>query len=331
MNWSPGHKLKDDRYTIEATLGHGRLSMTYLAKKKNGDRHVLKVPNDEATTADLVKVQRRFKNEAWKLHDCKHPNIVKVFDPFEEGDLNLYCIPMEYIAGTSLDKRDRARLSEAEAMTYVTQIGEALGELHSKGLIHRDVNPKNVIIRSGVSQAVLIDFGLVKDFSNESSPSLVTTKTQDAGMHPGYKAPELYVPGGDRGPYCDLYALGALLYELVTGSAPPNAVERSTQPGPLSFPGGAVSPPVMEAIEWAMEIKVSDRPETVADWLEMLKSGKKPEVKAAEPPVPKPKPVNWKMMLKVIGGITALITAVTGLVAKFQPKDSSPAKTEQSR
>lgn len=331
MIWSPGHVLKDDRYTIELVLHHGRLSMTYLARKKNGDRHVLKVPNDEAPSADLARVQRRFRNEAWKLHGCKHPNIVKVFDPFEEGDLDLYCIPMEYIAGTPLDKRNPMRLSEAEAITYVTQIGEALSELHSKGLIHRDVNPKNVMIRSGLSQAVLIDFGLVKDFSTESSPSMVTTKTQDAGMHPGYKAPELYVQGGDRGPYCDLYALGALLYELVTGNAPPNAVERSTQPGLLSFPGGVVSDRVMGAIEYAMAIKVRDRPDTVAEWLEFLKSGKKPDVKAAEAEVSKPKSVNWKMTLKVIAAITALITAITGLVVAFQPKDSPPVKSEQGR
>jgi eukaryotic-like serine/threonine-protein kinase len=331
MIWSPGHVLSGDRYTIESVLNHGRLSVTYLARKKNGDRHVLKVPNDEATPGDLARVQKRFKKEAWKLHDCKHPNIVKVFDPFEEGDLDLYCIPMEYIAGTPLDKRNPMRLSEADAMTYVTQIGEALGELHSKGLIHRDVNPKNVMIRSGMSQAVLIDFGLVKDFSTESSPSMVTTKTQDAGMHPGYKAPELYVPGGDRGAFCDLYALGALLYELVTGSAPPNAVERSTQPGPLSFPGGLVSDRVREAIEYAMAINVRDRPDTVAEWLEFLKFGKMPAVKAVEVASAKPKSVNWKMLLKVIGAITALITAVTGLVVAFQPKDSPPEKTEKSR
>jgi eukaryotic-like serine/threonine-protein kinase len=331
MIWSPGHKLKDDRYTIESVLDHGRLSVTYLARKKNDDRHVLKVPNDEATATDFDRVQARFLRESNQLQKVEHPNIVKVFDSFYEG--RVLCIPMEYIAGKTLEERDRIRLSEAEAVIYVTQIGEALGALHAKKLIHRDVNPRNIMIRSrdGISQAVLIDFGLVKDFSMESSPSMVTTKTQDAGMHPGYKAPELYVTGGDRGAFCDLYALGALLYELVTGNAPPNAVERTTRASPLSFPRDEVSDRVMDAIECAMALKVQDRPDTVAEWLEVLKSGKKPEVKTADIEVPKPKAVNWKMTLKVLGAITALITAVTGLVVAFQPKESPPAKTEQSR
>ncbi len=329
MIWSPGHVLSGDRYTIESVLDHGRLSVTYLAKKKNGDRHVLKVPNDEATQTDFDRVQKRFVKEAFKLQRCEHPNIVKVFEPFYEEEV--ICIPMEYIAGTPMDKRNPMRLSEVDAVTYVTQIGEALGEIHRQGLIHRDVNPANIMIRSGLSQAVLIDFGLVKDFSMESSPSSVTTNTQDAGMHPGYKAPELYVQGGDRGPFCDLYALGALLYELVTGNAPPNAVERSTQPGALSFPGGAVSDRVMVAIECAMALKVKDRSDTVAEWLEVLKSGKKTEPKPADAEPEKPKPVNWKLVLKVLASITALITAVTGLVVAFQPKEGSPAKTEQGR
>lgn len=331
MIWSPGHVLTGDRYTIESVVDHGRLSVTYLAKKKNGEKHVLKVPNDEATQTDFDRVQARFLREANQLQKVAHPNIVKVFDSFYEG--RVLCIPMEYIAGKTLEERDRDRFSETEAVMYVTQIGEALGALHEKHLIHRDVNPSNIMIRSrdGMSQAVLIDFGLVKDFSMESSPSMVTTRTQDAGMHPGYKAPELYVQGGDRGPFCDLYALGALLYELVTGNAPPDAVERSTQPRPLSFPGNEVSDRVKQAIECAMALKHGDRPKSVAEWLEILKSGKKPEVKVAEPEVAKPKPMNWKLVVKVLGAITALITAVTGLVVAFQPKDGSPAKSEQGR
>ena len=335
MIWAVGHVLKNDRYTIEAVLGHGRLSVTYRARAKNNDRQVLKVPNDEATQADFDRVQARFVKEAFKLQQCQHPNIVKVFEPFQED--GLWCIPMEYIAGTTLEDRDRRQLSEPEAITYVTQVGEALGVLHGQTLIHRDVQPGNVMIRvrDGVSEAVLIDFGLVKDFSMQSGPSSVTTTTQDAGMHPGYKAPELYVRDGSRGAFCDLYALGALLYELVTGDAPPYAIERQLQPRPLSFPGSAVSDRVKLAIEDAMAIEVLARPKTVSEWLEELKpetnSETKPETKMARPEQAKPNLMNWKMMLKVLGAITALIAAITGLVQAFQPKDASPAKSEQSR
>ena len=150
-------------------------------------------------------------------------------------------------------------------------------------------------------------------------------------MHPGYKAPELYVQEGSRGAFCDLYALGALLYELVTGDAPPYAIERQLQPRPLSFPGNAVSDRVKLAIEDAMAIEVLDRPKTVSEWLEELKPETKPETKMERPEQAKPTLVNWKMMLKVLGSITALIAAITGLVQAFQPKDASPAKSEQSR
>ena len=327
MIWSAGKKLKNGLYTIEGQpIGHGRLSLTYLAKTKEGNRIVIKVPNDEASQVDLERVQGRFVKEAFKLQQCQHPHIVKVFDPFQEE--HLWCIPMEYVAGMTLDKRDRRRLSEVEAITYVTQIGEALTVLHGKNLIHRDVNPSNVIlrVREGKSEAVLIDFGLVRDFSTDASS--VTTHTQAGDMMPSYKAPELYVPNGDRGPFCDLYALGAMLYELVTGDLPPNAIERSEKPGPLSFPGNGVSERVIKSIESAMAMKASGRPDSVAEWLEQLDSGKFPDVTPESTPR---KPINWKMVITVITAITGLVTAGTGMISAFQPKDSSPKPSEKTR
>jgi eukaryotic-like serine/threonine-protein kinase len=322
MVWDTGKVLRDGRYTIEEVIGHGRLSITYLAKDQHGDRIVIKVPNDEAIVrADFERLQERFVKEAFKLQKCEHPNIVKVFDPFQEA--GLWCIPMEYIAGMRLDKRDRPKLPEAEAITYVKQIGEALGVLHSQNLIHRDVNPNNVMIRvrNGVSEAVLIDFGLARDFSTNAS---TTVHTGTDELPPSFKAPELYIAGGDRGSYTDLYALGAILYELVTGQVAPSAIERKAHPQPLSFPGGEVNQSVVKAIESAMTMQPTDRPESVAEWLIQLT-----EPPLTEPPPPPKQPINWTTVTAIIGAIAGLITAIAALVTAFQPKEAAPTKTTQ--
>ena len=100
--------------------------------------------------------------EAFKLKDCqKSRYIVHVEEPFQED--GFWCIPMEYIAGTTLDKRNPLKMPEGEALRYVRQVGEALGVIHAQGLIHQDVSPDNVIRRlnnTGMNEAVLIDVGL---------------------------------------------------------------------------------------------------------------------------------------------------------------------------
>jgi eukaryotic-like serine/threonine-protein kinase len=325
MVWSPGQVLKDGRYTIEKVAGSGRLSVTYVAQSRQGDRVVLKVPSDEVIAGDdFERLQERFVREAFQLQKCKHPHIVKVFDPFQEG--KVWCIPMEYIAGTTLAQRDRPQLSEAEALTYVRQVGEALGVLHEVGLIHRDVNPGNVMlrIRDGRSEAVLIDFGLAKDFM---AGHYMTTRTQMEDMLPNYRAPELYAPGGERGPYCDLYALGALLYELITGNPPSNANDRQNGKD-LNFPGDT-SDRVIKAIESAMAMKISDRPASVASWLSGIDSGNFVVSRPTQEAKLEPKPKwnwNWATAIKVMGAMAALVTALTGAINTIHPTSTPPEK-----
>jgi eukaryotic-like serine/threonine-protein kinase len=318
MVWSIGQVLKDGRYTIEKVAGSGRLSVTYVVRNRQDERVVLKVPSDEVIMGDdFERLQERFVREAFQLQKCRHAHIVKVFDPFQEK--GVWCIPMEYIAGTTLAQRDRPQLSETEALTYVRQVGEALGVLHEVGLIHRDVNPGNVMlrIREGRSEAVLIDFGLAKDFT--TTHNYVTTQTQIEELLPSYRAPELYTPAGDRGPHCDLYALGALLYELVIGSPPPNVSVRRSSKEALSFPGD-VSDRVVKAVEAAMAMKVSDRPASVASWLSGIESGSfvVPVSTPEKPPKPETK-WNWTTAIKVMGAVAALLTALTGAISAINP------------
>ncbi len=175
MVWLKGQQLYGHRYVIERKLGQGGVGITYLAKDKKGNPLVIKTLKDEVmTNPDFIefrdKYQRDFEREATRLAVCRHPHIVQIENVFREQSLP--CIAMEYIQGEDLWQRVRNRspLSEAEALGYIQQIGEALTVVHDKGLLHRDLKPQNIMVRSGVSEAVLIDFGIARE--SRVSPEL---------------------------------------------------------------------------------------------------------------------------------------------------------------
>ncbi len=288
MVWLAGKKLKNGRYTIEEVLKPGRYSVTYSATSDQGNPIMIKAISDEAIDpADFKELRRRFANEAFQLRGCRNRHIVKVEDSFEEDDLA--CIAMELIPGPTLDKRNPRKMSEAEAVRYVRQVGEALGVLHGQNLLHRDVTPSNIILRScdGVNEAVLIDFGLVKDWEISRSMTVRTDITP-------FTAPELCDPGQKRGSYTDLYALGAVLYALVKGENPPYQMQRKPNEK-LKFDIGTHSQ-IEAAIEKAMQLDGNDRlvdknhPSTaVAQWLDLLPIVPEPTF---IPPSPPPLPEN---------------------------------------
>lgn len=322
MVWPAGKKLKNGRYTIEEVLRQGHLSITYLAKSEKGHRVVIKTPNDAAIPrADFDKLQERFVGEAFKLKDCqKSRYIVQVEEPFQED--GFWCIPMEYIAGTTLDKRNPLKMSEGEALRYVRQVGEALEVIHAQGLIHRDVSPDNVMRRSdntGMNEAVLIDFGLVRDFNVSQS----VTSTQKITP---FTARELCLSKKDRGDYTDLYGLGAVLYALVTGDDPPMAMAR--QPGEkLNFSG--VSAQVENAIESAMALKGGDRPASVAAWLETLPAVKPEEKREAQvlslEEQRKRKLEIVGLVLTALGVLFGAFQGIPAVLTYLSPKDAPPA------
>jgi eukaryotic-like serine/threonine-protein kinase len=189
MVWAAGQKL-GDRYTIREVLGQGRWSVTYRAEDRQGQSVVIKAANDEAiASSEFDRLQQVFVREAFKLAKCRHPHIVRAEEPFQVD--GVWCIPMEYIAGTTLARRDRPVLPEAEAVKYIRQIGEALTVVHEQQLLHRDVNPANIMlrIRNGESEAVLIDFGLARDFDRD----LTQTRTEE--FTPGYTAAGIVFAG----------------------------------------------------------------------------------------------------------------------------------------
>lgn len=129
---------------------------------------------------------------------------------------------LEYVDGEDLASRveNQGTLPEAEALRYIQHIGEALTAVHNNGLLHRDVKPQNIMVRFGKSEAVLIDFGIARNFVFDQ------TKKHTEYLTPGFGPIEQYEQLAKRGAYTDVYALAATLYFLLTGEVPEQAPTR---------------------------------------------------------------------------------------------------------
>lgn len=226
----------------------------------------IKTLNDRVQQGpDFEKLQQDFLNEALKIQKCWHPHILEVYEVIQEG--GLWCMVMECINGEDLASRvSRELLSEGEALQYIQQIGEALIVVHSQGLLHRDVKPENIMRRSGKSEAVLIDFGIAREFTHDVAQTQTSYRTD-------YYAPiEQYENRAKRGAYTDVYALAATLYFMLTGQLPASAPSRAADT-PLVPPkqhNSQISDRVNRGILKGMALKAKDRPQSVPEWLNML-------------------------------------------------------------
>ncbi|MDZ8029829.1 serine/threonine-protein kinase, partial [Nostoc sp. DedSLP04] len=271
MAWNPGQELFGSRYIIERKLGEGGVGITYLAKNRRGELRVIKTLREQILNhPDWIphqdKLRHDFRDEALRLALCRHPHIVQVENVFNEG--NFPCMAMEYIEGEDLGKRitNKGALPEGEALQYIRQIGEALILVHEKGLLHRDLKPSNIMMRAGKPEAVLIDFGLARQFISGAALQHTESVTH------GYAPPEQYAPVEQRGEYIDVYAFAATLYSLVTGQLPmpaPARLQNFTLQAPKEL-NGSVSDKVNEAIMKGMALNYKFRPQSVQEWLDLL-------------------------------------------------------------
>jgi serine/threonine protein kinase len=201
------------RYRIERLIGEGGMGAVYLAHDPQLDRPVaLKVPRLTGGANDT-----RFTREARAAAALRHPNICPIYDIGEAGGVKFLCLA--YVRGEPLSRKfgPGRSLPVDEAITIVRTIARALHEAHLHGIIHRDLKPANVMIDEA-GQPVVMDFGLAK-------PCLpLTTQLTAAGDilgTPAYMPPEQIEGDLARiGPGCDIYALGVILYELLTGTVP---------------------------------------------------------------------------------------------------------------
>lgn len=277
MVWQSGQTLYGGRYLIEGYLGEASFGITYLASNKNSDRVIIKTLSDRVLThpeyAEFWDNYRRdFDQEATKLALCRHPHIVQIDNIFYEESLP--CMALEDVTGENLWKyvKRQGVLSETEALRYIQQIGEALTLLHDKGLLHRDLNPHNIKVRSGVSEVVLIDFGIARDFIPD-----VPQDDREA-FSQGFSPIEQHDRQARRGEFTDVYALAATLYFLLTGKVPTPACLRLAWDSlvPPQQRNPRISDTVNQAIFQGMALQPEHRPQSVQEWLNLLGTNSQP-------------------------------------------------------
>ena len=206
------------RYRIIRRLGEGGMGSVFLAQDTILRREVaLKLPL--TGTENDPEVRERFLREARSAATLDHPYICRVYDA-DEVDGRLY-LAMAYIEGQSLADLVRAEgMPPRQVVALVGKLAIALQEAHSHGVVHRDLKPRNVMIRTAGSkrEPVIVDFGLAR---LDGPEDVRMTKTGQVMGTPAYMAPEQLLGKPDEvGPACDIYALGVILYELLTGRLP---------------------------------------------------------------------------------------------------------------
>ena len=212
----PGDKFGD--CTIVRPIGSGAMGQVYLIMSPNGTNYALKVlhPDLERRDADM---KRRFLHEAEFAMTIRHNNLVEVRDAGEEPEKGFCYILMEYMAGGSLKDRiaTDGALPVEQAISFVSQIAYALALAHSHGVIHRDIKPDNILFTAdGVPK--LGDLGVAKFFKSAQSSTL-TVKGHILGT-PAYMAPEQMMDSHHIDARADIYSLGVVLYEMLTGKKP---------------------------------------------------------------------------------------------------------------
>jgi serine/threonine-protein kinase len=212
-----GHTISG-AYRIDGVIGEGGMGIVFDANQLKLDRMVaLKVLKLDGPNAQ--EAFARFEREIAILSNLSHPNIVRVLDSGHDPELDLYFIAMDRVSGEPLaDLTDGYRLAPALALDIVYQIAGALAQPHSEGVIHRDLKPDNVlleVVADETLQVRLVDFGIARAFSADKK----LTATGVVVGTPHYMAPEL-VREKELDRRTDIYALGVMLHELLTGTLP---------------------------------------------------------------------------------------------------------------
>ena len=269
----PNSLLQGGKYKILKVLGQGGFGVTYLAENvmldgkvaikefffkeycnRNKETSHVTIPTDGSREI-VERFKMKFIKEARTIFRLNHPNIVGIHDIFEENSTAYYV--MDYIEGETLGDmvKRRGAIPEAEAITYIKEVGKALSYIHSRMMTHLDIKPGNIMKRKEDGKILLIDFGVAKQYDVVTEKGTTTTPV---GISAGYSPSEQYKKNGvgDFSPQSDVYALAATMFKLLTGETPLEAIEVIDNGLPVDkLQAKGVSMPVIRAIEDAMQTR----------------------------------------------------------------------------
>jgi serine/threonine protein kinase len=268
-------------YQIDNVLGTGGFGITYLAIDRRLDAQVaikeyfpasLAVRRRDKCTVSPADAGKgiydwgleKFLKEAETLASLQHPHIVGV-KRLMRANGTAYMV-LDFINGPNLKEwlaRLGRRPSQEEIDFMVSRIVGALDLVHTREMLHRDISPRNVMLtKDGIP--ILIDFGAARQIVSERSQTFAALLT------PGYAPFEQYVAAGHgQGPWTDIYALSATIYEAITGKTPPEAPDRAlsdTCVPAVELGSGIYRRRFLEALDWGLRTMPKDRPQTVHEW-----------------------------------------------------------------
>ena len=289
MELSSNHKLQNGKYKIISKIGQGGFGITYQAEwqtevigpmgkmntaipvaikefffeeycsRENGNSVVTIT---SATGKDFFdKFKNKLKKEALILSKLQHPNIVRVLDVFEEN--NTAYIVMAFVNGESLKDniRNSGKLDENTALRYIGQLCDALAEIHSNKILHLDIKPSNILIDEN-DNVQLVDFGISKQYSDLHQE----TSTTPIGISKGFAPYEQYSGVQEFSPSTDIYAVGATLYNMLTGQIPVESIRLIDEPlKPIHDYNNQISEQTESTIKKAMSMRRSDRQQSVEE------------------------------------------------------------------
>ena len=298
----PDGYVLNNAYLIRKTLGQGGFGITYLAEEDITGRSVVIKENFptfcsqrnrdtlNVTANSSSQIENHdwalacFLNEARILARLNHPHIVPVTAAFRALNTAYYVMP--HIDGTPLHLAapEPDKITEAWLTALLGKLLNALQYLHSQQMLHRDIKPANILISTS-GEPIIIDFGTARSIEN--------THTQTKMGTPGYAPLEQWSVGGKRGPWTDLYALGATFYYLLTGTTPPDCHERADEDNYQSLSKikkltTRFSPRILAGIDKALNMQRRERWQSAREWLAALQDTTAPTTLPAPPKPPAP-------------------------------------------
>ncbi len=280
-------------YEVVEMLGAGGMGAVYKARQPKLARFVAIKVLPPLPEDDVFNFAERFQREAQAMAQLSHPNIVHVYDFGETSDGKLYFV-MEYIEGTDLHQLIRGgQLTPDHALGWIPQICSALQYAHAAGIVHRDIKPANIMITNG-GEVKVADFGLAK-LTGGDAPATNLTLTNVSMGTPEYVAPEVLEMGKTVDHRADIFALGVLLYEMLTGVTPKGHFKPPSEKTP------GLDPRFDDVVLRAMAAEPEERFQQageITDSLLHIQTTPEPDPRAAGAAVKRPKLMTGPVLEK---------------------------------